>query len=284
MSINKNKILYYIEIISSIFALPSAAIVLVITWVIALKNHDKKSETIATFIVFAITAFSFLLMSLTDLNWLKYVISVLAALICNILAVRIQKKIVCTEKSTSFGIGNSGFIDKKIIFVAAILVGCISVGIFFIKYKPETNHIKDTNGASDYTVQTISDDMILSGGTGGMSYMSGFAGEGNTSGIRDRRYDDWDYDTVRSNAKLFSGITFFQITNAKTDSLKLTFNSTVSSGNFKAVVIVDDAIYGEFKINTEDVLTVDGVKDKIVWVKIVGESAQYSAEIQREFI
>ena len=87
------EILYFFEFFGSIFGISSVPVVLIITWGIALKHHDKYSTFKSGFIALGVFAAANLLMAFTDLNWLKYVISVLFAAVGNYLMIRIQRKI-----------------------------------------------------------------------------------------------------------------------------------------------------------------------------------------------
>lgn len=152
--------------------------------------------------------------------------------------------------------------NKKILYAIlgiAVLVVCI---IWFIN--DDFTHIEDTNGADNYSLQTITDEDIVK------REMASMGAGTKTDSLTNT-------ETHFSNK--FSGVTAIYTDNIIFSSGEITFtvnHAEVTKGNFKIVLVVDDEIVHEFKLNElTQSFTLEDVKGEIALV-IAGESAAYS--------
>lgn len=84
-----------------------------------------------------------------------------------------------------------------------------------------------------------------------------------------------------ASAEKLSGKQVIQATKALTNTVEITAETKVKSGNFRLVVVIDKEIYDDFKINTKDTIKIKNCKGKEILVYIVGENAKFEATIER---
>lgn len=123
-------------------------------------------------------------------------------------------------------------------------------------------HIEDTNGPADFTLQTITDDNIRNLDMGALNVSQK---TGLLTG-----------DTVTYHSDCFTGVYEVFRENLITNRYEITVNhASVNSGNFKMVLCVDDEIVHEFTLNE---LTQTFVLEDVsgtVSLRIAGESADF---------
>ncbi len=138
-------------------------------------------------------------------------------------------------------------------------------GVWFLL--DDTESIADTNGADNYALQVITDQNIIKRDMGAVG------------GIRIK--DDLIGDGITISSEGFTGVydVLYENYFMKSDfNLRLT-NLTVTSGNFRAVIVNDDKIVDELEFNSEDSLSIDyWLKDVTgsVHLRLAGESAAFS--------
>ena len=148
-----------------------------------------------------------------------------------------------------------------VIIVAFVVAACIMA---FSGEKIE--HIEDTNGADNYTLQTITDREIqsLSVGAKGFSQTSN-----NVTG------------NIVYSSKKYTGVTEFEGTGVLTGDYTVTIKYfDVEAGNVKLVLVRDDRIVHEFMPN-EDLqsYTIEDAAGSYVSLRIAGESAKFKLDI-----
>jgi len=145
---------------------------------------------------------------------------------------------------------------KKIIFLFLF--------VFILVTFSGCTHIEDTNGAEDYTIETFTDDDIIKKS----SYSAlGFV-ETNING------------KITIKISKFSGVYEITSLNPKNETLVFTVESKCSLGNFRIVLIKDDAIIRDILINTTEKVEIENANGKYI-MKIVGESANFSLTITK---
>lgn len=119
---------------------------------------------------------------------------------------------------------------------------------------------KDTNGESDFSLQTITDADILQGtGTSKLMY-SKFTINNKTE----------------FKAKTMSGVETVWERRLSDETLELTVSSTFTKGNARLVLLVDDEIVHDFSLNEQDQqFNLEHVTGK-VRLKLACESAGFS--------
>lgn len=144
-----------------------------------------------------------------------------------------------------------------ILLAAALVVVCV---IWFMD--SDLEHIEDTNGADDFTLQTITDDNIRALDMGALNVSQ-------KTGILTG-------DTVTYYSDCFTGVYEVFRESIITNRYEITVNhARVDAGNFKMVLCVDDEIVHEFTLNE---LTQTFVLENVngtVSLRIAGESATF---------
>ena len=123
-------------------------------------------------------------------------------------------------------------------------------------------HIEDTNGAENFTLQTITDENIIRLDTGSRGVTE------TTNNIT---------NTVTYSSKKFTGVYEIYGENIWTTRYEIIVNhARVDSGNFKMVLVVDDEIVHEFALNelTQSFVLENGVSGYVA-LRIAGESANF---------
>ncbi len=148
---------------------------------------------------------------------------------------------------------------KKLLITIGAVILIIVVIIWFMQDGLE--HIEDTNGADNYNLQTITDLNIVNRDIGAMGLKISTDSISNT--------------TTYSSEK-FTGVEEIYGENIATNRMEFTINhAKVTEGNFKIVLLVDDEIVHEFKLNelmqTHVIENVSGY----VSLRIAGESANF---------
>lgn len=148
---------------------------------------------------------------------------------------------------------------KKIlvgIFAVALIVVCV-----FWFLNDDLEHIEDTNGADNFTLQTITDENIINMNIGAMGLTESTDSISNTT-------------TYSSNK--FTGVEEIYGTNLIANRFDITINhARVDSGNFRIVLLEDDKIVHEFTLNElTQTFTLENPSGYIS-LRIAGESADF---------
>lgn len=148
---------------------------------------------------------------------------------------------------------------KKILLGAGVIV---FIAVFAIwMFSSDLEHIEDTNGADNYTLQQITDDNIINMDIGALNV---------------GRKKSAISDTVTYSTKKFTGVAEIFTENIATNRFTITVNhAAVNSGNFKMVLVYNDDIVHEFKLNelTQE-FTLENVNGTVS-LRIAGESADF---------
>jgi hypothetical protein len=163
--------------------------------------------------------------------------------------------------------------------VALCVVGFIA---FRIANALFFSQIKDTNGPENKELAVITDAEIEATAYNAKTLMSKFIGNGDSSGIDDNRYSDWDYSSTVIGAGKFSGVGIANAYKGSGKEVTFEIKSEVRSGNFK-IVITDQnhKILYTVPIDSTETVTFTAEENKLYFVKLVGESAEISVEINR---
>ena len=148
---------------------------------------------------------------------------------------------------------------KKILLGIGII---LVLGIFAVSMlTSDIEHIEDTNGADNYSLQQITDDNIIKKDIGAL----------NLSETR----------SVLSNmpvysSEKFTGVSEIYMTNIIGNRFDITvYNMVVNAGNFKIVLVHNDEIIHEFKLNElTETYTLKNPEGAVA-LRIAGESADF---------
>lgn len=133
------------------------------------------------------------------------------------------------------------------------------VVLFFGLFLSACRHVEDTNGLDDYTIETFTDDDII------YSKKASFA-----FGVTKGRIND----SGKMNARKLSGVEELFYVNVDGKNLLLEFNVKCEKGNLRVVVIHNNEIIKDIKINDKDTFAAPNTNGKYI-VKVVGESASF---------
>ena len=148
---------------------------------------------------------------------------------------------------------------KNILWALFALVMVIVFTMLFLNNDLE--HIEDTNGPDDYTLQTITDENICKMDIGALNV---------------RIQEALIGDTVTYESNCFSGVYEVFYENIITNRFEISVNhAKVSAGNFKMVLCLDDEIVHTFSLNElTQTFVLEDVKGTIS-LRIAGESADF---------
>ena len=168
-----------------------------------------------------------------------------------------------------------------VIVATALIVGFILV--FGIRNRVQKNTIPDTNGVENFALNTITMEQFLNTNFAAYRHIAGGKGTGEQSLVNNHRFKDLDYARMTSYAKSFSGIDTLHATRSQYNTLILDIESTVVSGNFAIIILVDGELYSEVPINQNAQIKITDAAGKTVLVRIAGESAEYEIAVNRRF-
>ncbi len=148
---------------------------------------------------------------------------------------------------------------KKILLGAGVVVflAVFALGMF----SSDIEHIEDTNGADNYRLQQITDYNIINMDVGALNY---------------KKSNGLISNTVTYSSDKFTGVAQIFSENLTANRFDITVNhAAVYSGNFKMVLVYNDEIVHEFKLNelTQE-FTLENVKGTVA-LRIAGESADF---------
>lgn len=150
---------------------------------------------------------------------------------------------------------------KNKLFGIIIVIAVAAVAIFMFMGN-DLEHIEDTNGAENFALQTITDENIINkdiGAVGGPNM--------STDNIS---------NTTTYSSKKFTGVAEIYGVDITTTSMDITVNhASVTEGNFKLVLLVDDEIVHEFKLNELSQTYTLEKPSGYVSLVIAGESANF---------
>ena len=149
---------------------------------------------------------------------------------------------------------------KKILTFAGVGVFII-VFVVMMLTSPKIEHIEDTNGAQNYQLHTITNSNIILRDIGAKGLVT------TTNNLT---------NTTEYKSDKFTGVEEIYGTNIIANRMDITMtNLQVNSGNFKAVVVLDDEIVHEFKNNEMmETFTLEN-PNGYVSIRIAGESADF---------
>lgn len=140
--------------------------------------------------------------------------------------------------------------------------------------------IEDINGMDNTNLATMEIDEIVTGKHSYVAYNSSDSVKGKRTNVTER-FMNCDYDNVYLRSKKISGIRVLQSSNITSDQLVLEINSEVKAGNMEIVITVDGEYYQSVAVNQTCTVTLSGVANKVVLVKMGAESAEMEVTVNR---
>lgn len=171
---------------------------------------------------------------------------------------------------------------KKPFILITVIAAAIMASIMIIHVinEVEKNAIPDTNGAENFALATITMEQIVNKELGSYQKWTGCKGTGEQTNVRDNR-KEYDYTQMSAHAKSFSGVGDLQVTITEHNVLTLDIESTVTSGNYAIIILIDGELHSEVPINQRTQITLTDVANKTVIVRMAGESAEYAVVVTR---
>ena len=148
---------------------------------------------------------------------------------------------------------------KKILMGIAIVV-VVVIGTYSM-FTTDIEHIEDTNGTDNYNLQIITDDNIIKMDVGALNFN------------KPKEFFN-NLPTFKSNK--FTGVSEIYLSNIVGNRFDITlYNLWVESGNFKVVLVHNDEIVHEFKLNeVTEHYTLENPNGTVA-LRIAGESAAF---------
>lgn len=148
----------------------------------------------------------------------------------------------------------------KKIFAGIGAVVFVAVMVFWF-FSSDPEHIEDTNGPDDYSLQQITDYNIINMDVGAINLIESDELLNNLP-------------TYKSNK--YTGVSEIFMTNISGNRFDITlYNLQVESGNLKVVLVHNDEIVHEFKLNElEQTYTLKNPKGNVS-LRVAGESADF---------
>ena len=201
----------------------------------------------------------------------------------NYLCVQLQQK--CAKEQAE---GNPKSNNVKYVLAC---IGACAVGIavtlilvFLIVFLLAPEPMEDLNGA-DTSLAVFTKEEVLTGI--GNKWNALFVSEGlygEHTNVAERWISEaYDYDKCSFKCKTINGVKTMQITNIESDSLTLSIESVLESGNMEIYVIVDGILYEKVPVGQAYSSTIEGIAGKDVEVRFAAESAKLSIQVIRYY-
>ena len=166
-----------------------------------------------------------------------------------------------------------------LIAVGTLLVSLIVIAVCLLG----NSHIEDTNGPNNYALCKLTLDDLLADRHSSNSFMSSSLKSGSPSEVSGN-LRNYDYTKCTYKAKKFSGVQVLHATKTEADSLKLTIQAQVSSGNLEVVILIDGQYHTHVPVNSGQTIVLEDIAGKLVEVKMAGESAAVNISVSRAFL
>ena len=175
-------------------------------------------------------------------------------------------------------------ISKSVQFALGISISIIVafVVLITILVLPKSEFV-DTNGPDNFALTEITREDILKSNSKHSAFKSSVKHSGYPSKIIGITLEDYDYDTVSYSYGRMNGICILQATKIAGNSLTLNINSIVESGNAEIVILIDGAYYCSVDVNQSKSLTLQGISNKEVLVKLAGEGVKIKIDVSRKY-
>ena len=170
---------------------------------------------------------------------------------------------------------------QKYAFIAGGVMALIAiVAAVIIIATNGHEHIEDTNGPENTSLSAISIEEFVSGKDSYIANHGGSSEKGDqtkVSGTLKSR----DYDRCSMYAKKFSGIDTLQATQTDSNSMTLTVESTLNSGNMEIIIVIDGEYYQHIPTGSKQTIVLEDIAGKLILVKMAGESANVRVVVER---
>ena len=172
-------------------------------------------------------------------------------------------------------------IPKAAKFVVGISVAVIVAIFILVICLISKVEFADTNGPDNFALNTITREDILESRNNSSAFKSSKKCWGNGTKIRSGIYQEYDYTNVTCSYGKIDGVCVLQATKISENTLTFNINSVVESGNAEIVILIDGEYYCSIDANQNQSITLQGVANKTVLVKLAAESAKMKVDVSR---
>ena len=170
---------------------------------------------------------------------------------------------------------------QKYAFIAGGVMAFIAiVAAVIIIATSGLEHIEDTNGPENTSLSAISKEEFVSGKNLYTANHCGFSEKGDQTNVSGTLKNQ-DYDRCSMYAKKFSGIDTLQATQTDSNSMTLTVESTLNSGNMEIIIVIDGEYYQHIPTGSKQTIVLEDIAGKLILVKMAGESANVRVVVER---
>jgi len=209
---------------------------------------------------------------------LNLIVFTLIMAIANYLCIKLQmscESMTDEQEETYKKVNKIGWIVGGILAFIGIISAVI---ILAINSGPE--HIEDNNGIEDTSLAVITIDEFVSTNDHYTALHSGFSEKGDQTDVFGT-LDEVDYSRCSWSSKKISGIRTLQATQTDANSMTLTIESTLNSGNMEIIIVIDGEYYQHVNINSKQTIVLEDIAGKLVLVKMAAESAEMRTVVER---
>lgn len=267
-----------IQLYSSVIPYFSTLFVLIAT-VVELKN--KKTSWIGWICLFLIIAIALFIYSAvsTVLSYDEFPVgNTVAALIIFAVANTALVFLQLFSHNLTVIKNHHNYVTVAMIAICAIFI-ITAVAIIINKTISAPSHIEDINGLDNHLASITMEEIATTRGVG-TATMGGEGGHGNKS-LVDGDYAIYDYDSYSLKWKKMSGVFTLQATKVETDTLTLSVDSLLTSGNAEILIFIDDQYYKHIPVGEDQQIVLESISGKTVVVKLAAESAEIELSISR---
>lgn len=181
--------------------------------------------------------------------------------------------------------GYRKIVNKKLIALCICIpvAVIVAIRIAFVISLTSGSDFVDTNGPENFALTEITRDEILSKNNNYTSSMVSERHSGRHTNIIGTRLRDYDYDYISRSFGKIHGVVILQATKISGDTLTLNIGSSVESGNAEIVIIVGGEYHCSVDVNQDQTVTLQGISDKEVIVKLAGEEAKMKIDVTRVY-
>ena len=218
--------------------------------------------------------------------FLNYIVTGLIFFLANYLMVELQMTVAkeqttpeCSpEQETKKRVSNKTIVWVAI--VAGIVLSAIMLLVVVMILISGPPKIEDMNGIENTNLATITVDEVINKGQSYTAFVCSESLKGERTDVTGN-LEKFDYDCALLRSKSISGVAILNATKTTADQLVLEINSEVKAGNMEIVITVDGEYYQSVAVNQTCTVTLSGVANKVVLVKMGAESAEMEVTVNR---
>ncbi len=181
--------------------------------------------------------------------------------------------------------GYQRIVNKKLIALCISIPVAVIVAILIavvISLTSESDFV-DTNGPENFSLTEITRDDILSKDNNYRAITGSAKRSGKHTNVIGTKLRDADYDYISRSFGKIHGVVILQATKIPGNTLTFNINSSVESGNAEIVIIIDGEYYCSVDVNQDQSITLQGISNKEVIVKLAGEGAKMKIDVTRVY-